>query len=439
VSAHFKWLLLAILASLGLIALDLFIPALPAVFAVMPVLPLVAYHLGYLSPRARSIGSAEVDSVYYLGFLITVAALAATAIELALGRNEDLRPVLLKFGLGLLATGYAVVARMHLQSMSSTAEVVSPERAFDDYVKGSNELLLNLDAAVINLKALAENTLAANKAIVEGASRQFEKSVTSTAEAFDSELKSTMESAKQSVIAIRSLLADTTFETERKQFLDLLRQSAAASLDAKSAIEAFAEGARRGTESLGEVHASAVTLTSSAETLTGTLGRLNTEQSSLSGVAANVQAASEASAAAARSAESTSAAVFALSGKVQETTQAFEAASRSAGGTTQQLDALSQASQRLEQAVSTLTAAVATSERFAARIEHVGETLPTLAAHVQSLDGEFDALKGTLSTTAGRLEGDVQRSTRAVTLLADNLAKIAQNIIDQTRRQHAGV
>jgi hypothetical protein len=53
------------------------------------------------------------------------------------------------------------------------------------------------------------------------------------------------------------------------------------------------------------------------------------------------------------------------------------------------------------------------------------------------IGGEFDTLQVALATAASSLESDVQRSTRALGLLAENLTDIAQTIIERTKERQA--
>jgi len=85
--------------------------------------PLIFYH--FMLWRKSRISSTEIDSVYYFGFLITVITLVATAVSLGLSPKNtlNLQWILLQFGLGLIATGYALFARLHLLSkINSTAD-----------------------------------------------------------------------------------------------------------------------------------------------------------------------------------------------------------------------------------------------------------------------------------------------------------------------------
>src|SRR5690349_5241898 len=83
------------------------------------VAPLVAYHVRLASLLKNGLADPNgflVDSVYYFGFLITVFALAVTAFTIAVSSDSPnlISTILQQFGAGLLATGYAVMARLHL-------------------------------------------------------------------------------------------------------------------------------------------------------------------------------------------------------------------------------------------------------------------------------------------------------------------------------------
>ncbi len=83
---------------------------------VFSLIPLISYHFSL--NRKKTLTSNEVDSVYYFGFLVTVSTLVATAIAIALNKESkpNLSGIMLQFALGLVATGYALLARLHLLS-----------------------------------------------------------------------------------------------------------------------------------------------------------------------------------------------------------------------------------------------------------------------------------------------------------------------------------
>lgn len=80
-------------------------------------LVIVFYHI-FLFLRVKELNNDEIDTVYYLGFLVTLLAMAATIIKLANNIvNTDEKLIVemcINFGIGLCATGYALLARMHL-------------------------------------------------------------------------------------------------------------------------------------------------------------------------------------------------------------------------------------------------------------------------------------------------------------------------------------
>src|SRR4051812_11019570 len=64
------------------------------------LLPLAYYHLVWLTPAAKAgLSQAAVDSVYYFGFLITVAALGVSALTIAIsGAAVSMNTVIYQFG-----------------------------------------------------------------------------------------------------------------------------------------------------------------------------------------------------------------------------------------------------------------------------------------------------------------------------------------------------
>ena len=81
----------------------------------MGLVPLFAYHV--ILWRNSKLAPAQVDSVYYFGFLVTVVTLVATAIAIGQTTGKlDPSVILTQFGLGLIATGYALFARLMLLS-----------------------------------------------------------------------------------------------------------------------------------------------------------------------------------------------------------------------------------------------------------------------------------------------------------------------------------
>lgn len=109
------------------------------------VLPLLGYY--YALAKQKLLSPSEIDSVYYFGFLVTVITLVSTAIAIGIAAKlPELKWILLQFGLGLIATGIALFARLMLMT-KSTSEVEL------DVVESSKLLV----AAVTNVSGEFDN------------------------------------------------------------------------------------------------------------------------------------------------------------------------------------------------------------------------------------------------------------------------------------------
>lgn len=123
------------------------------------VLPLGFYHYSLHNQRTSKEGKshlsdAEIDSIYYFGFVITLLTLIAAVFTLGALGEEEFNPktIGIQFGLGLFVTGYALVGRLHLQ-ITNEAEL-EPEDAYANYVDRVNNLLGRVDLAYADLDDL---------------------------------------------------------------------------------------------------------------------------------------------------------------------------------------------------------------------------------------------------------------------------------------------
>ena len=141
------------------------------------ITPLVYYHWFYLSPRAKKgLSQSAIDSVYYFGFLVTLAALGISAVAIATsGAATNINTVVFQFGVGVFATGYAVIARMHLSSISSMQSTDSIEVIMDRYVKRSLELVENVEMAVVRTADFSNIVVSKTTEVTENARISAEK------------------------------------------------------------------------------------------------------------------------------------------------------------------------------------------------------------------------------------------------------------------------
>lgn len=80
--------------------------------------------------KGDGLSDTEIDSVYYLGFLITIITLAVTILYIGLddGILKHTHKIISQFGCGLLATGLALFARLHLLSKEGVVKRLDPEQ-----------------------------------------------------------------------------------------------------------------------------------------------------------------------------------------------------------------------------------------------------------------------------------------------------------------------
>lgn len=119
-------------------------------------LSLVAYQV-FLSRKEQLLSQREIDSAYYLGFLITLMVLAAAALQISSYSADDANNSLvtaigLKFALGLLATGYGLFARIWLQArLMAPDDATEVIEAYIDRIGRLNDRIDNSAQAIDGL------------------------------------------------------------------------------------------------------------------------------------------------------------------------------------------------------------------------------------------------------------------------------------------------
>ena len=185
----------------------------------LALVPLIWYHLGYLKKYAGDgISQPAVDSVYYYGFLVTIGALGATAVELSIkGIDGDLSKVAFQFGLGLLATGYAVWARINLTASSEMLDEANLEEEMHKYVQRSREMVSTVELATVSFNTFADTLISKSEAFANPIETQTESAIEAATRRFGETIGNMSEEAQLSLADMRAVLNDTTFGDERQQ------------------------------------------------------------------------------------------------------------------------------------------------------------------------------------------------------------------------------
>lgn len=204
------------------------------------IAPLAYYHLLYLRPKAKTgLSQSAIDSVYYFGFLVTVGALGISAVSMAGDSNAHNMPtILLQFGIGLLATGYAVIARMHLTSISVGTDQLSSEEILNAYILKSKQLVDNVEIAIVRVKDFSE-------VIMKNVNETSCSSVNATKETcnkifaeFQGEILAAATSTQSSIIEFQKVLSSSNITDE---FTNLTTNIAHTSTTMKGLNESISE------------------------------------------------------------------------------------------------------------------------------------------------------------------------------------------------------
>lgn len=373
-------------------------------------LPLIYYHLLYLRPRARKgLSQTAIDSVYYFGFLITIAALGMSAVTLAWSSGtEPLANIAFQFGLGLLATGYAVLARMHLTSISAFVEEASPEAVLDRYVQRSRELVTNVEIASTQFAELSTNLMAKSEQVAETARLTTEKAMLDVARAFDQELRSTLASARQGLAEIRGLVNETSFVQEREALGKSVRETLDCVLSLNKALSEFSSRSVEGARTSEQVSEASVALKETLNEFQQNLDRIGGDNGQL---IISARALAVAQSTVVEGAHSLSAAVEQLgevSGSVSGINLTFRHIKTLTTKANEQLEALVQTSERLDGAARNLERSAGTTDKLADSVERVVRSMPALAEGADTLDKGL----GGLSLALSAIENDLRSFSR---------------------------
>lgn len=249
----------------------------PIVSFALGMAPLIWYHLGYLNKMAGDgISQPAVDSVYYFGFLITIGALGVTAVDLALsGIDGDLSKVAFHFGLGLLATGYAVWARIHLTASSQLLDEANLEEAMHRYVSRSQELVSAVELATSSYKSLSETVINNSKNFTSEIEALAKKSVEAATQEFSSAAHEIGKQASIALADLRSTVNDVTFAEERTTLQHSVAEMTSAVRELAATMVELKATSQSGSDAFGQLSTSLNHTTQSASEAAKTLNKLS--------------------------------------------------------------------------------------------------------------------------------------------------------------------
>jgi DNA repair ATPase RecN len=355
------------------------------------IAPLCWYHRRVLLPKAESgLTQVAIDSVYYFGFLVTVAALCISALMVGLhGAAASIDTIVMQFSAGLVATGYAVAARLDLQSRGSATSEATLEEVMDKYVHKSIALVDNVEKASERLSAFSQQIVERTIEAAELTRLAANEKMLDVATQFSEQMGEELESAREGLHEFRVVMNSTAFAAERQQYVDGMKESV-------HAVRALNAGiAELVTKTQEKVRLTQQDITASTN-LSGRLNEFALQVKELSGPEGLGASAAWLKA----SCESVSAAQATLTGATQTLQQLVETVELSGS-------ALEQVRKTSKRATDQFNKLSDTAERVGdagAQIESLAESAKSLARHVQTFDARVETLSGTAEQFAANLE-----------------------------------
>ncbi|WP_155301078.1 methyl-accepting chemotaxis protein [Cupriavidus necator] len=373
-------------------------------------LPLVWYHLGYLTPRAKKgLSQTAIDSVYYFGFLVTIAALGVSAVSLAVsGGKEPLNNIAFQFGLGLFATGYAVIARMHLSSVTTLVDDASPEAVLDRYVQRSRELVTNVELASTQFVQLSNNLMAKSQEVAETARLATERSMLEVARVFDEQLRGTLASARQGLTEIRGLVNETSFVQEREELVRSVKMTLETVNQLNRALSELAQRSEEGARTSEAAIAASSALNSTLTTFRENLERIGGSEGQM---VTSAKTLAQAQTVVAESTDALSGVMKELSemtGTVSGIGLTFKSIKTLTQKANEQMEALTNSSKRLDGATQNIAKSANATGLLAANLDRTAAALPLLAEQSVALERRL----GNLGEVVGAVEQQLQALPR---------------------------
>jgi len=401
------------LLSVALLALTTFVLDWPPILTLpLAIAPLWCYHVKVLLPRVKDgLPQAAIDSVYYFGFLVTVAALSVSALLVGFrGAAQSMDLVVLHFGTGLFATAYAVVARMHLQSRAAEATEINIEQVMDTYVAKSSELVKNVETASAQLAAFSREIVTRTIEAAELTRLAANEKMLNVAEEFSAHMSETLENARQGVHDFRVVMNSTAFAAERKQYTQSMSETVAATSSLNKVLAELITKTRE------EVNASQLNITAK----TNSALRLGEFASQVQAFAGPKGAMAQSAAALHSITDGMTQATHAIAGTVNGIEQVVANVDDGSAA----LKTIRTLSKRAADQLDMLTTSSQRAGDVAVHIGDLADSAKVLVRRVKSLDTVIDALSG----TTGKLAANLGKAEIASNTFDSDLAKLPNQL-----------
>jgi chromosome segregation ATPase len=426
--------------------------------------PLAAYY-GFLARSLRATGHLShhaVDSVYYFGFLITVGALSVCAFRISSSPEEDTQKIVLEqFAAGLIATGLAVVARVHLSGAVPSTDGDAPA---ERYIRRCEDLINVVDDAVGRTRHYSEALQKHADAMTERASRSGEQLLGSI-ESFSARMGSVLAPLEANLTGMRALIEDKAFASHRDAFAEGLKAAGAEVTRLHDVLSGAARAMSEGTASQLRMNQVIAQAADALPAFGAALLEVSGENGAFAASATTTKATAEELSKTTQALAKTCRRLGEFNEAVERSRPAFDALEANAARSKSQLDALGRGLELLDVAIARLTASAEATRAFRVELENAGTALGSFASgtaaaasaqahevgrmldivgrHCDSVTASTEAAQRALMATtqtirdsvarsAAELANDVRTAGEAATLMTESLSSVAVNIMKAT-------
>jgi hypothetical protein len=138
------------------------------VVLVAELAPLCYYFSRLYKAGANGLSHTAIDSVYYFGFIVTIMALAGSVMRVWLfGIEKDMTGLIAQFGVGLLATGLALVFRLVLTARVESMNAKDLTQTIEEYVSRIDGVVSKIEASAASFEGLSNSLQERTRTVVQ--------------------------------------------------------------------------------------------------------------------------------------------------------------------------------------------------------------------------------------------------------------------------------
>ncbi|WP_250476032.1 hypothetical protein [Caballeronia sp. GAFFF1] len=170
------------------------------VVLVCELLPLCMYFVALYRIGTNGLSHTAIDSVYYFGFIVTILSLAGSVLRVWMfGIEKDMSGLIAQFGVGLLATGLALVFRLILTARVESLNAKDLSQTIDEYVQRIDGIVVKVETSAASFEGLSQSLQERTRAVVEATYEECTARMRSAAAVFAESITGITQQTSESV------------------------------------------------------------------------------------------------------------------------------------------------------------------------------------------------------------------------------------------------